>query len=198
MATTRSATARHAYSVLLALIVGGCGRPAPSASVAVVDLIKEFDRADKRPAGDYSVADHVAGGTRQPAIIAPAPGRIAWLLPLPRRGLFRAAVAVTTPAPVRFRVGVSDARIYEGLTDTIVEGRDAWSMLTADLSAYAGWKFSLFYRPERHPWYVNVSIDAVGGIPARIALGTPEILTDTAGAAEYAKRKPRLTRSGAP
>jgi hypothetical protein len=163
-----------------------------------VDLIKEFDRAEKRPAGEYSIAGHLAAGSRRPAIIAPAPGRITWSLPLPRRGLLRAAVAGATPTPVRVRVGVSDTRIYERLTETIVTGSSGWSMLTADLSAYAGWKFSLFYQPERHSWYVNVSIDAIGGVPGGIALATPEIVTDRAGAVEYARRKLRLTRSEAP
>jgi len=163
-----------------------------------VDLIKEFDRAEKRPATEYSIADHLAAGTRRPAIMAPAPGRITWSLRLPRHGLLRAVVAATTLTPARVRIGVSDARIYEGLSETIVTESSGWSMLTADLSAYAGWKFSLFYRPERHAWNVNVSIDAIGGVPARIALGTPEIVTDRAGAAEYAKRKLRITRSAAP
>jgi hypothetical protein len=166
--------------------------------VPVVDLIKEFDRADKRPPDTYTITEHLAGGTRRPAIMAPAPGRITWTLPLPRRGVLRAALAGTTAAPVRVRIGVSDARIYERLAQTDVPGSSGWLTLTADLSAYAGWKFSLFYRPERHSWNVNVSMDAIGGVPGQVALGTPEIVTDYAGAVEYAKRKLRVTRSAAP
>lgn len=198
MATTTSAAARHARCVLLALLAGGCRAPAPSPAVPVIDLIKEFDRAEKRPPDGYAIATHLAGDTRRPAIMAPAPGRITWTLPLPRHGVLRAAVAGTTDVPVRVRVGVSDWRIYEGLAQTVVTASSGWSMLTADLSAYAGWKVSLFYRPERQSWNVNVSIDAIGGVPAPVALGTPEILTDYAGAVEYAKRQRRLTRSGAP
>jgi hypothetical protein len=163
-----------------------------------VDLIKEFDRAEKRPPDGYTIATHLAGDMRRPAIMAPAPGRITWTLPLPRRAVLRAAVAGTADVPVRVRVGVSDARIYEALAQTVVTAGSGWSMLTADLSAYASWKFSLFYRPERLSWNVNVSLDAIGGVPAPVALGTPEILTDSAGAVEYAKRTRRLTRSGAP
>src|SRR5919198_4830127 len=172
MATTTSAAARHAACVLLALLAGGCRRPAPSAAVPVVDLIKEFERAEKRPPADYSIVNHLAGGTRRPAIMAPAPGRITWSLPLPRRGLMRTAVAAATPAPARIRVGVSDARIYEALAATTVTDSSGWSMLTADLSAYAGWKFSLFYHPERRWGKLNVSIDAIGGVPSRGSLGT--------------------------
>jgi hypothetical protein len=198
MATTTSAMLRHAACVLLALLLGGCRADRPSPAVPVVDFIKTFDRAEKRPPDSYTIADHLAAGTRRPAIMAPAPGRITWTLPLPRRGMFRAAVAATTSAPVRVRLGVSDTRIYEALADVTVTESSGWSMLTADLSAYAGWKFSVFYQPERRSWNVNVSLDAIGGVPTRIALGAPEIVTDRAGAAEYTKRRPRLTRSEAP
>src|ERR671930_2767594 len=145
MPTTASAIARHACPVLLALMAAGCRAPAPSSSVPVVDLIKEFGRAEKRPADQYSIADHLAGGARRPSIVAPAPGRITWSLPLPRRGLLRTALVAMTAAPVRVRIGVSDARIYEGLAEAVVTDASRWSTLTADLSAYAGWKFSLFY-----------------------------------------------------
>src|SRR4051812_8679353 len=105
MATTRHATARHAWCVLLAVVAGGCRAPTPLPPIPVVDLIKEFDRAEKRPAAEYSIANHLAAGTRRPAIVAPAPGRITWSLPLPRRGLMRTALVATTPAPVRVRIG---------------------------------------------------------------------------------------------
>jgi len=36
------------------------------------------------------------------------------------------------------------------------------------------------------------------GVPGKVALGAPEIVTDYDGAAEYAKLKLRLTRSEAP
>lgn len=189
--------ARYAACVLLAIAPGACGAPAPSAPVPVVDLIKTFDRAEKRPPDSYTIADYLAGDTRRTSIMAPAPGRIKWTLPLPRRGAFRAAVAAATSAPARIRLGVSDQRVYEGLVEMTVTENSGWTMLTADLSAYAGWKFSLFYRPERHAWNVNLSVDAIRGVPSRIALGTPEIVTDAAGAQEYAKRS-RAIRSGAP
>lgn len=189
---------RHAACVVLALLLGGCRADRPSPAVPVVDFIKTFDRAERRPPDSYTIADHLAAGTRRPAIMAPAPGRITWTLPLPRRGVFRAAVAATTSAPVRVRLGVSDTRIYEALAEVTVTESGGWSMLTADLSAYAGWKFSVFYQPEHHAWNVNVSVDAVAGVPSRIALGTPEIVTDAASAQEYAKRRSRIIRNAAP
>jgi hypothetical protein len=99
---------------------------------------------------------------------------------------------------VRVRIGVSDARIYEELAAATVTDGSGWSTITADLSAYAGWKFSLFYRPEGQTWRVNLSADAIGGIPGRVAWGEPEIVTNTADALEYARRRLRITRSGGP
>ena len=112
--------------------------------------------------------------------------------------MFRARIAASA-APVRIRVGISDARIYEQLTEIDVAPDKAWSDVSVDLSAYAGWKFSLFYRPERRAWRLNLSADAVTGIPAKVAWGRPEIVAfSNADAAEYAKRRLQITRSEAP
>ncbi len=163
-----------------------------------VDFIREFNRAEQRPAGAFEVADQLVAGTRHAAILAPAPGRLTWTLPIPRRATFRVVVAAASNASARVRVGVSDARIYEVLAAADVQPGSGWTAVTANLSDYAGWKMSVFYRPERQAWHVNVSIDAIGGVPARVALGSPEIVTDRDGAAEYAKRRARLTRNEAP
>jgi hypothetical protein len=87
---------------------------------------------------------------------------------------------------------VSDARIYEGLAEATLTPGSGWSTITADLSAYAGWKFSVFYRPERLAWRVNLSADAIAGAPAQVAWGSPEIVATTADALEYMKRRARL------
>lgn len=163
-----------------------------------VDFIRDFSHAEQRPAGAFEAADHLVAGTRHRAILAPAPGRLTWTLPIPRRATFRAVVAPASNAPARVRVGVSDARIYEALAAVDVQPGSGWTPVTANLSDYAGWKISLFYRPERQAWHVNVSIDAIGGVAARVALGSPEIVTDRDSAAEYAKRRARITRSEAP
>lgn len=93
---------------------------------------------------------------------------------------------------------MSDARIYEELAAVTVTAGGGWSTMTADLSAYAGWKFSLFYRPDERTWRVNLSADAIGGAPGRVAWGVPEIVTGTADALEYAQRRLRITRNGGP
>jgi hypothetical protein len=120
-------------------------------------------------------------------------------LPLPRRGVLRAFVALgeappgIVAAPVRFRIGVSDDRIYEGLLERILApGGRSWTELRVDLSAYAGWKWSLFYRPESMTWRVVLAADATGVAPAAVFWGSPEIVTDTQSAREYALRRQRF------
>ena len=121
-----------------------------------------------------------------------------WPLPLPRRGVFQAFVSIadappgTVAAPVRLRVGISDHRIYEGLSDVMLNpGTQQWTDLRADLSAYAGWKWSLFYRPERVTWRLVLAADATSAAPATAVWGSPEIVTDTRSAREYAARRTR-------
>lgn len=164
--------------------------------VAVVDLLRELDRAERRPAEGFDVAIHQAGGESRPSLVAPVPSRATWSLPLPRHGAFRAHVALEADDPatvVRLRVGVSDHRIYEGLADWILTAeRGGWIAIHADLSAYAGFQWSLFYRPDRIPWRVVLAADAIGGGPARALWGAPEIVTDQRSAREYAARRQAL------
>lgn len=107
---------------------------------------------------------------------------------MPRRAVFRAIASVDGRAAARFRVGVSDDRIYEGLAAVLSVPGSGWTPIEADLSAYAGWKWSLFYQPERRSWRLVLSADAVGGTPATAVWGNPEIVSDPSAAREYARR----------
>lgn len=180
----------------LLLLSGACAAKARPVPVVVVDFIKELDRADLRPANGYAIAESRLGGSPVPAVVGPSPGRLTWSLPVPRHAAFEVRVAVDG-APVRVRMGVSDLRVYEQLIDTLITPGHGWTRLTADLSAYAGWKVSLFYRPDRQKWRINLSADAPGA-PATIAWGTPAIVASRDDALEYAARRERLTRNGAP
>ncbi len=182
----------------LAAAVSGCGSPRPSVPVSAVDFIKEFDRAEKRPAAGFSIAHHVAAGSGRTAIVAVVPSRLTWVLPIPRAGIFRAAVASAAATPVRVRLVVSDTRVSEELAAATIAEGSGWVTVTADLSAYAGRKFSLFYRPDGQSWRINLAADAIDGAAGRVAWGEPEILASTANALEYVQRRARLTRSGAP
>jgi len=95
----------------------------------------------------------------------------------------------------RFRVGVSDDRIYEQLADALLTPgvQTGWTELRADLSAYAGWQWSLFYRPEQRRWRLVLSADAVTGVRTRGAWGAPGIEGDRAAAREHVERAARMS-----
>lgn len=125
-----------------------------------------------------------------------------YVLPVPRRSRFVAQVAIdggvdgAPPQPLRFRVGVSDDRIYEQLADVVLTPgvQAGWTPLVADLSAYAGWQWSVFYRPETRRWRLVLSTDALAGVSGRGAWGAPGIDGDRSAAREHVERAARFSR----
>ena len=118
-----------------------------------------------------------------------------FVLPVPRRSTFTARVAIDggldgmPPQPLRFRVGVSDDRIYEQLAEVLLTpgSHTGWTDLRTSLSAYAGWQWSLFYRPERQAWRLVLSTDAPAGA-GRGVWGAAGIDGDRSAAREYIAR----------
>ena len=163
-----------------------------------VNLLRELDQAEKRPPLGFEIANREIAGVAHPSLVVPVPSRLTIPLPLPRRGLLRASAALEpssseNSASVRLRVCVSDDRIYERLTDVVLTpGQRGWVDVRTDLSAYAGWKWSLFYHPERMTWRVVLAADAIDGIPTTAVWGSPEIVTDSAAAKEYSIRRARF------
>jgi hypothetical protein len=167
--------------------------------VVIVDLVREMDNADKRPPGALTVTEFRRDGVSRPAISAAVPSRLTVRLPFPHHGVFRASVARAEPTAVqpggaRLRVGVSDDRTFEELTNVVLPpDARGWTDLRVDLSAYAGWKWSLFYRPDRIVWRLVLAADAVDTTPPTVLWGEPRIETDTNSAREYlARRRPGL------
>jgi hypothetical protein len=189
---------RYALVILAVILCAGC-RQVEKTPVQAVNLLREFDAAEKRPPTGFQIADRQIDGISRPSLVVAVPSRLTMALPLPRRGVLRAAAALEpTPADrpaasVRLRVGVSDDRIYERLTDVILTaGQRGWVDVRTDLSAYAGWKWSLFYHPDRVMWRVVLAADAIDGIAATAVWGSPEIVTDRDGAREYSERRQRF------
>jgi hypothetical protein len=169
-----------------------------------VDLVRDFRDAEARPSrAAFDVADVEVGGQSEPAIRTNAPSRLIYVLPVPRRSTFAARVALESgsdgapPPPLRFRIGVSDDRIYEQLASVVLTpgAQTGWTDLRASLSAYAGWQWSIFYRPERRRWRLVLSIDAVSGVPGRGVWGAPRIDGDRAAAREHVARAARMGNS---
>jgi hypothetical protein len=195
--TRALATHRYIHCVIALIVVSACRHSSDEIHVQVVDLIREFDRAEKRPPAGFQITAYAADGVVRPSIVISAPSRVTWSLPLPRRGRFQTFLALSgrgnPGAAIRFRLGVSDLRIYEGLAEhTITAARPGWVDFNADLSAYAGFKWSLFYRPDRMTWRIVLAADAAGDGTAEAVWGSPEIVADVPAAKEYAIRRHRV------
>src|SRR5262245_40411798 len=108
-------------------MAAACRANRPSETVSVVDFIKDADWAERRPPS-YAVGTFTAGGTLLPALVGSAPGRLTWTLPMPRGARFHALVAAAS-APVRVRVGISDARVYEQLASASLAPGAQWTAI---------------------------------------------------------------------
>ncbi|MCX6538259.1 MAG: hypothetical protein NT151_04895 [Acidobacteria bacterium] len=162
-----------AIAGLVALVAfpGGCSRaPQP----IHIDLLSLLARADKRPPSRpgeaFVVRDVQFDGRTIPAVIVPQPSRIVWTVRIPRRATLTTHAGL---APDRtgkyagdavFRIGVSGGKLYEKvyerrLTPNKVEADRSFVPIAVDLSAWAGWQWSLFYRPSERAWNVVFSVD---------------------------------------
>jgi len=164
--------------------------------VRAIDLLHESGRALKRPDPSvFSLGEHTVGGETQPTLAAVAPCRIIWTLWFPPRGVVRTAVAALqrgdAPATLTFRVGVSDDRLYDALAERRITVRadspPQWARLEIDLSLYSGRQWSLFYRPDSHPWRLVFNADLTEG-HALALWGSPGVDTDVNGAREWRSR----------
>ena len=111
------------------------------------------------------------------ALIVQAPARITWTVRMPRQSRLTGSAALmpsptgTTSSGVVLRLGVSNDRTYERFwrlaLDRASEAR--WQPIDIDLSAYSGWKFSVFYQPPLRDWKLVLSVDAAPGGTVAIA-----------------------------
>jgi hypothetical protein len=200
--TSAIASPRYIPVLVILLFISACGpRPDP-VPVPVVDLTRCFEHADKRPATGFTMTAYSDAGDTHPSIVATVPSRFTCALSMPRRARFHAYVALagqsggTAAASARVRIGISDDRIYEQLAErTLTPGDTRWIDVSADLSAYAGWKWSLFYRPDRMIWRLVLATDWLAA-PSTVVWGLPQILSDAASAREYAARRPAIQGGG--
>jgi hypothetical protein len=92
---------------------------------------------------------------------------------------------------VTFRIGISDERIYEPLSQQVVTSADTankgWAPLLADVSMYGGRHWSLFHRPDERQWKLILNADAGYGT-ARAYWGAPGVDTDPRAARAWWQR----------
>jgi hypothetical protein len=142
--------------------------------IVAVDLIHAFGRAERRAGPGIVLGAEFAdlGGDARPAIFAHAPSRLTWRMHIPRRATIRTAIGLKSETwsqqasdGVVFRVAISDRRrIYETLfirhIDPYRNPDDRrWTPVEIDLSRFAGWQWSLFYRPYEREWDLIFSTD---------------------------------------
>ena len=156
--------------VAVACAVVGCGRG--GALVPATDLVAGLDAAERRPAAAaFTVVDMDISGQSLRAIVPPPIGRITWQTGLPGRAVLKTSLALHPDAwtqegnGVLFRIGIAEGRTYEELLTRLVDPYHVvedrrWIPITIDLSAYSGFKWSLFYQPSRLTWRIIFNTNA--------------------------------------
>jgi len=157
--------------VALLVSAGGCGK---ARQPTHIDLLSLLAHADKRPpikSDDAFVVRNVQlDGRNIPAVVVPQPSRIVWTVRIPLRATLTAYAGL---APDRtgkyagaavFRIGVSGGKLYEKayerrMSPSTVEADRGFVPIAVDLSAWAGWQWSLFYRPSERAWNIVLSVD---------------------------------------
>jgi hypothetical protein len=160
-------------AIFFGCAAGGCtADPATDVILEADDLIARLPDAERRAAGplDEWIRAGAAGpaNDRRVALLLTAPARVTWTGRLPERAWIETAVMLTDGAGATARIGISDNRLYEGLARIELkppaDGNAAWQQpLRVDLGKYAGWQWSLFYRPSSIEWRLVFAADATPG-----------------------------------
>jgi hypothetical protein len=164
--------------------------------VQIVDLLKQIGHAETRPLGaTIQLGEHTFDGRTRASLVVPVPSRIIWTQALPERGVLRADAAVPDapgPGVVLFRIGISDDRVSEELVERQIASEDSsrqgWIPMSADLSGYAGRKFSVFYHPDARRWRIVFGVYAVSGTTGSAYWGAPGIEADGDAARRFVKQ----------
>ena len=127
-------------------------------------------QAEQRSGGPLGATIRVGSagpaGDDRVALLTTAPVRIIWTGRLPERAWIETALMLVDGAGATARVGISDNRVYEALAWIDLKpanGAPVWQPLHVDLRRYAGWQWSVFYRPSETEWRLIFSADATPG-----------------------------------
>lgn len=171
--------------VILLVVIAGWWLLRRSGGGGAVDLLTQFDAADKRPAGDaFSIVDATLNGDSKKAISTPGGSgtRIAWKLRIPNDGWLKVDLGLKPEAwdkegdGVKFLVLASDGKASEELFSQIVNpfGNQAdrrWIPVMVDLSAYGSEEIYLIFNTYASP--PNKGVDDRNDLPL---WGAPEIV----------------------
>ena len=187
--------------VALAMTLAACGT---SSSVRIVDLVRDFRDAEARPSrAAFEVDRRLCRGQSEPAIRTIVPSRHHLRASRCRAAAHLSRASRSTAASTARllnRFGFASASATTASTSSwptslLTPGdQTGWTELRADLSAYAGWQWSVFYRPEDQRWRLVLSADAVSGVRTRGVWGAPGIDGDRSAAREHVERAARMSR----
>jgi hypothetical protein len=137
-------------AIVVILVVGGGFWVMHRRAVQRIDLLAQFDQAEKKPAADqFSVIDATLAGETKKAIAAPSNGRIIFKVKIPDDGYLRLSLG-TKPESwekegdgVYFFGGVTDASGFtkefeQTLNPFQNPSERRWIPVAVDLAPYAG------------------------------------------------------------
>jgi hypothetical protein len=134
-----------AVLIVAALIVWRMRRPTISNEI---DLVTQFDQAEKRPAAEsFGVLNVSMDGRERRSILARPSSRLIYTITVPRDAWFETSFGMRPESwdkpgdGAQFRIGVSEGRTYEELLRQYVNpkrGDRQWFTARLDLSAYEG------------------------------------------------------------
>jgi hypothetical protein len=167
-------TARRAAvsAAVLVVAVSACRRGLPPpCCINLLDAVASAEiRPIVRPPDAIQVIDAAVGGTERRSLSVIVPSRVSLRLRVPTHAVFHTALAVDAPAGhqagagIAFSAGISDGRTYEPLMERTILAGDAasWQPVQVDLRRYAGWQWSLFYRPSSIAWEIVLNSYGTG------------------------------------
>ena len=133
---------------------------------AVVDLIQQYDTAEKRSTlpleQAFRIIDVTIDGVTKKSIFAHPTSRVIFRLTVPRDAWLRAAIALVPEAweaagnGVLFRIGVSDGRTYDELLNQHIDPLSSradrrWFPVQLDLSPYAEQQVEIILNTNSSP-----------------------------------------------
>ncbi|CAN5684567.1 hypothetical protein BH18ACI5_BH18ACI5_13150 [soil metagenome] len=143
--------------IVVALVITGFWLFKRGGGTAAVDLIEQFQTAEKRPpGGTFEVIEAELDGVTHKAIFTLPESRIIWKLRVPDDAWLRLNVGMKPESwtkegdGVLFHVGVSDGRSFDQLFIQHVNpylnaGERRWIPVVVDLAPYAGEEISLIF-----------------------------------------------------
>lgn len=137
-----------------------CGGNRDAGRTFQESLFDRFDAAERRGVPSARTEIEIGGASRR-VIVAHPPTRLTWTRRVPEHAWISTGAglkpggAMLPGGAVLFRVAITDGRIHEILYSSELTAASLGAApmpATIDLRGFAGWQWSLFYRPGERDW----------------------------------------------